>query len=236
LRVRLAEEPALASGSKAPFVRFDEDTSNPKDILGASKTDLSLVPPASLIHEARAMEEGAKKYGPYNWRTKKVRSRVYIAAALRHLLEYLDGYNMSDDTDPPVHHLAHAKACCGIVLDAMETGNLIDDRPVKGKASLLLKPVPVPVAREETVSEREIAKARRRHSVNEFNGRNLSPAAISNEHDGVAKELDKRPAPAMLSWPCPYCSSEMNGEDSYVQHMKHAHKMDIYAIRRKLRS
>lgn len=116
------------------------DDTNPKDRLGSKKPDLSLVPPASLIHEATAMENGATKYGPYNWREKKVRARVYVAAALRHLSEYLDGADYSSDTSPPVHHLAHAKACCGILLDAIETGNLVDDRPAKGAASRLLAP------------------------------------------------------------------------------------------------
>lgn len=114
------------------------DETNPKDALGDKKVNLALVPPASIIHEAMAMENGARKYGSYNWRTKKVRGMVYIAAGLRHLLEYLDGADYSTDTDPPVHHLGHAKACLGIVLDAMETGNLIDDRPVKSEAATRL--------------------------------------------------------------------------------------------------
>ena len=105
------------------------DTTNPKDAHGDKKVNLALVPPASIIHEAMAMESGAKKYGAYNWRKTHVRTMVYIAAGLRHTLEYLDGADYSTDSDPPVHHLAHAKACFGIVLDAMETGNLIDDRP-----------------------------------------------------------------------------------------------------------
>jgi hypothetical protein len=122
--------------SKALFTRFNQDTANPKDALGSAKPDLSLVPPASLIHEALAMENGAKKYGPYNWRAKKIRARVYVAAALRHLLQYLDGEDTAVDSG--VHHLAHAKACCGILLDAIETGNLDDDRPKPGSATRLL--------------------------------------------------------------------------------------------------
>lgn len=122
---------------------------NPKDKLASKKVDLSLVPPASIIYEAQAMEFGGLSgmttrgvqghgYGPFNWRENKVNARVYIAAAMRHLLSYLDGEDVADDSK--VHHLGHAKACCGIVLDAMETGNLIDDRPSTGPASRLLKP------------------------------------------------------------------------------------------------
>ena len=49
------------------------DTLNPKDLLGASKPQLHLVPPALTIWVAKAMENGAMKFGPYNWRDKKVR-------------------------------------------------------------------------------------------------------------------------------------------------------------------
>lgn len=110
---------------------------NPKDLLGIKKVDLTCIPPAGEIHMARAMMDGANKYGAYNWRENKVVAKIYIAAARRHLLQFLDG----EDYDPKstVHHLGHAMACCAIILDAMETGNLIDDRPVKGKASEILE-------------------------------------------------------------------------------------------------
>jgi len=96
---------------------------------------------------------------------------VYIAAAQRHLLEYLDGASYSSDTDPPVHHLAHAKACMGIVLDALETGNLVDDRPAKGAASTMLMPR-VPVSCGQAYER---------------------AAAISGEYDEVAKLMDRLP-------------------------------------------
>lgn len=113
------------------------DDTNPKDRAGSCRVDLSLFPPAGVIHGAHAMMDGADKYDPYNWREKKVRARVYIAAAQRHLLDYLDGEDTADDSG--AHHLGHAMACCAIILDAMETGNLVDDRPVPGKASAILK-------------------------------------------------------------------------------------------------
>lgn len=109
---------------------------NPKDLLGQKKVDLSLIPPAALIYIALAMEDGEKKYGPYNFREKKVRARVYLAAAMRHIAAKLDGEELASDSLKP--HLAHAMACLAIYVDAEETGNLQDDRPSPGAASRLI--------------------------------------------------------------------------------------------------
>ena len=111
------------------------DDTNPKDILGAQKVPLELVPPSSEIYQALAMQNGLK-YGPYNWRTKKVRAMVYVGALRRHMAAWLDGENISPDSGVP--HLGHALACLGILVDAIETGNLIDDRPAAGGAAKLL--------------------------------------------------------------------------------------------------
>lgn len=110
---------------------------NPKDALGLAKVDLSVIPPSAELHLASAMMDGAVKYGPFNWRDNAVIGRVYVAAARRHLLQYLDG----EDIDPVsgVHHLGHAMACCAILLDAQETGNLDDNRPKKGVAGDMIR-------------------------------------------------------------------------------------------------
>lgn len=112
------------------------DDTNPKDLIGAKKVRLDLVPPASIIYQALAMEDGLK-YGPYNWREKKVRTSVYLAAAFRHYLRYLDGEDIDPDSKKP--HLGHILACFGIIADATETGNLVDDRPKPGAASALIE-------------------------------------------------------------------------------------------------
>jgi hypothetical protein len=113
-----------------------KNSGNPKDLLGDTKPNLALVPPAASIYMALAMGDGAKKYGPYNWREKEVRAMVYVAAALRHINAYLDGEDHAEDSHKP--HLAHALACLGILADATETGNLIDDRPAEGAAAELI--------------------------------------------------------------------------------------------------
>lgn len=120
-----------------PAGKLPEDSRNPKDIVGDTKPPLHLVPPAALIHFAMAMQDGAKKYGPYNWRQKKVELMCYLGACLRHVAACID----REDLDPKskVHHLAHAGACCAIALDALETGNLIDDRPPAGAGGELIR-------------------------------------------------------------------------------------------------
>jgi hypothetical protein len=133
-------------------VRFDHDckpyagqtvavsvpgASNPKTLMGKLKMPmLSVVSSASLIHEAHAMQYGAylapKKdgtfgYGPYNWRDQPIEAMVYVDAAMRHLMQWVEGEEVASDS--LVHHLGHAKATLGILLDAIENNTVIDDRP-----------------------------------------------------------------------------------------------------------
>jgi hypothetical protein len=109
---------------------------NPKDRLGAKKVNLNLVPASSIIYQALAMEDGAVKYGPFNWRENKVIASIYVAAAMRHIQQWQDGEELASDSKKP--HLGHALACIGIIVDALETGNLVDDRPKAGAASQLI--------------------------------------------------------------------------------------------------
>jgi hypothetical protein len=112
-------------------------SANPKDLLGIKKVQLNLVPMSSIVYQALAMQDGAKKYGPYNWRANKVIASIYIAACMRHLGAWYDaGEELAEDSQKP--HLAHALACIGIIVDALETGNLVDDRPIPGATVKLL--------------------------------------------------------------------------------------------------
>lgn len=113
------------------------DQTNPKDLLGMKKPRLSLVPPAGLVYAALAMANGADKYGPYNWREKKVQVMIYLEAAMRHILSYQDGEENAKDSGVP--HLGHALACLLIIIDALETGNLIDNRPKAGPMADLIE-------------------------------------------------------------------------------------------------
>lgn len=109
------------------------ETANPKDLLGVKKVPLTIIPPIAMAIEAEAMLDGQYKYGPYNWRAKKVQARIYIDACMRHLHAWLEGQQNAEDSG--CHHLGHARACLGILLDAENTGNLVDDRPVLAEAN-----------------------------------------------------------------------------------------------------
>lgn len=108
---------------------------NPKTALGAMKVPLHLVPPSATHYLALALADGERKYGPYNWRDKKVSATTYVGAMKRHIDKWFDGEEVSDDA--LVHHLAHAMACCAIILDADSLGKLNDDRPPAGAAARL---------------------------------------------------------------------------------------------------
>jgi hypothetical protein len=118
---------------------------NPKDLLGILKPPMSLVPSSATIWEAMAMKFGAyginvlgeqvrpKGYGPFNWREKAVTASIYIDALERHIARVKDAGCSVVASDSLVLDLAHARACLGILIDALEFGNLIDDFAARNK-------------------------------------------------------------------------------------------------------
>ena len=112
-------------------------TSNPKARHGIAKPSAGFTPPLAKVWLNIAMQEGAGKYGRFNWRETPVDISTYYSAANRHW----DAFYSGQETDPKtgVHHLAYAMACCAIILDAQAWGNLIDDRPRSNVPELLEK-------------------------------------------------------------------------------------------------
>jgi hypothetical protein len=72
------------------------------------------------------MKLGAIKYGRQNYRVEHVAMRVYAAAMMRHIGEWLDGSD--EDHESGQHPLAHVAANVHVVLGALDEGTLIDDR------------------------------------------------------------------------------------------------------------
>lgn len=109
---------------------------NPKDKIGASKLDFSLIPTSAKVQLALALMDGATKYGPYNWRVEPVQILTYLAAAERHLESFKEGEDTAADS--LVHHLGHVMACCSILIDAISQGTVIDNRPINGQGAKLI--------------------------------------------------------------------------------------------------
>ncbi len=117
---------------------------NPKTRFGVAKPPIALIPGPALIHMADAFRDGAKKYGPANWRNDPVTTSTYVNAALRHILAYYDGETNASDSG--VHHLGHAAGCLAILLDAEAQGTLNDDRPTPGRTSELIAEKTTPLS------------------------------------------------------------------------------------------
>lgn len=100
---------------------------NPKDLVGRTKPGLHNLPLGPLFEVARAFDDGARKYGAFNWRGNPVLASVYFDAAQRHLSCWMHGNDRASDSG--IHHLDHAMACLLIIRDAMQQGSLKDDRP-----------------------------------------------------------------------------------------------------------
>jgi len=113
------------------------DSTNPKDLFGEKKVRLGYCPPSLEIAASLAFTEGASKYGAYNWRDKSIRMTIYLEAASRHLKAYFDGEDIDSDSGLP--HTFKALACIGLIIEGVESGNIIDDRPKAGPAADMLK-------------------------------------------------------------------------------------------------
>lgn len=102
---------------------------NPKSVQGAKKFSLRYLPLPAAVAVNQALEDGATKYGPANWRKTGVAASVYVDAAKRHLEQFFDG-GQDNAADSGVHNLGHAMACLAIIIDAQWNKTLIDDRPM----------------------------------------------------------------------------------------------------------
>lgn len=99
---------------------------DPKGEIGKTKCPLHLIPPQAMEETAWAHAEGARDYGPWNWRQKQVCASTYIAAIMRHTNAWRSGEDKCPKSGRS--HLAHIAANCFILMDAMLFGKLVDDR------------------------------------------------------------------------------------------------------------
>lgn len=111
---------------------------NPKDLVGSTKLDMTLIPGTALAHMALAAMNGDFKYIKYNWRDedKKIKMSIYLGALMRHLVALSDGEDFASDSG--IHHLGHIMQGAAILIDAWEHGQIIDDR-VSGKSAQVIE-------------------------------------------------------------------------------------------------
>lgn len=95
---------------------------DPKKPVGDTKCPLHLLPPVALEQTAWAQAEGARDYGPYNWRQTGICFETYHAAIMRHLLAIAKGDWF--DTKSNLPHVAHIAANVNILMDADHHGKL----------------------------------------------------------------------------------------------------------------
>ncbi len=111
------------------YARYDADKledSNLKTAAAANKPRTAAIPPIAIMALGAAMQNGADKYGLFNWRDSEVTATVFYNAMLRHLEQWYSGEDFASDSG--IHHLAHLMAGAAIILDAEMVKVFKDDR------------------------------------------------------------------------------------------------------------
>lgn len=145
--------PILTTNTKqqlSAYSNADESGGNPKAKWGDAKAPFFGIPMSAVIQMGTVMGGGGFKYGLFNYRETDIKASTYHDAILRHLSLYFDGEDYDpvsaaapgeiDDECPGsgAHHLAHVMACCALMIDAQESGRLIDDRSKTGLVRKIL--------------------------------------------------------------------------------------------------
>lgn len=97
----------------------------------SGKPAITLIPREAVEGCAKALTYGAKKYGRHNFREGIAFSRL-ADACMRHLLAYMDGENIDDESGN--NHLDHAMASLAMLQYMHYNKTNFDDRyknPIK---------------------------------------------------------------------------------------------------------
>jgi len=70
---------------------------NPKDAIGRTKASVWAVPPTAVLYMGAALQDGAGKYGLFNWRDSAIDIGIYFDALFRHMCEFRDGEILDED-------------------------------------------------------------------------------------------------------------------------------------------
>lgn len=114
-------------GPKCTEGSFKKETGSKFD---DGKPRLDLISKTWLFGVGDVLAFGAKKYEAENWR-KGIEQKRLIGAALRHLMQYLNGENL--DPESGLNHLDHASCAIMFARELLETKPDFDDRYTNGK-------------------------------------------------------------------------------------------------------
>jgi len=115
----------------------EEQETNPKKAHGALKCPSGFTPKSAILEMGAVMAHGAHKYGAFNFRDTDIDCLTYIGAIDRHQALWEDGEDFDEETG--YHHLASVMACCALIIDATQTGKLVDNRSKTGLIKATLK-------------------------------------------------------------------------------------------------
>jgi len=90
------------------------------------KARLDLISPSLLFGLGQALEFGARKYSPNNWRRGFVYSRPF-ASMMRHLWKWWQGQDKDEESG--MSHLWHAATCLMMLIEFEDLNLGQDDRP-----------------------------------------------------------------------------------------------------------
>ena len=111
----------------SPKVRCLRDRPTRATHLDEGKARLDLLPTLALYAEAEVFTYGVGKYDEYNWLDGILYMKL-VASTLRHLFKWVMGTEY--DTESGLHHIAHARANLGMLLELIMRGRKeLDNRP-----------------------------------------------------------------------------------------------------------
>ena len=102
---------------------------DPKQSTGSKKLCFDNVPISLLLHATKGADNGAEKYGQWNWlklADGTMSLKTYLNALQRHLILFRAGQDVASDSG--IHHLDHMIAGLSVLRDAMLFNKVNDDR------------------------------------------------------------------------------------------------------------
>lgn len=108
-----------------------------------NKARMSSMPVASILRLTKAFSEGRRKHGgDLGWRTEGRKASECFDAIMRHAFAWWEGEDYDDDGEMLdvllcKHHIEAVASTALILLDAIETCSLYDDRPTTSQPGWL---------------------------------------------------------------------------------------------------